>query len=108
LRSFHALPSSVLALALFVLVGPVFGATIYGNVRLSKQTSGTPLGVQLKCGKLISAGQTDGRGNYSLSIAEQGRCTLTVEDKSAEVVLGKDPAQYNFDVPVDGKSLNQR
>jgi hypothetical protein len=71
-----------------------------------------PLGiaeVKLTCGSTNSTGKSDANGNYSLSIAALGLCTLTVGDaKSASVLLGKDPARYNFEVPEAGVSLLQR
>jgi len=65
--------------------------------------------VTLTCGSAQSTGKSDANGNYSLSIATSGLCTLTVGDgKSASVLLGKDPARYDFEVPESGTSLLQR
>lgn len=96
--------SAGLALALPASAGAISGT-------LSKPGN-KPLGVaevKLTCGSTQSTGKSDASGNYSLSIAAMGLCTLTVGDaKSASVLLGKDPARYNFEVPESGAALLQR
>lgn len=98
------LPAAGLAVAL-----PVFAGAISGTLT---KPGNKPLGVaevKLTCGSAQSTAKSDASGNYSLSIAALGLCTLTVGDaKSASVLLGKDPARYNFEVPETGAALLQR
>jgi hypothetical protein len=72
---------------------------------------GQPLaGVQvvLNCGGLQSAGQSGPQGQYSLTIAASGRCTLTVNGASAEVPVTDQPTRVDFEVPAGGSSLIRR
>lgn len=85
---------------------PALAATIYGSLT----RDGQPLrnvGVKLTCGGSQSAGRTDEQGNYSLSIAASGSCSLSVDGKAANVILGKEAARYDFVVPAAGTSLQQ-
>lgn len=95
--------ASALALALPAAAGAISGKLW--------QPGNKPLGavaVKLTCGGSQSAGVADAHGNYSLSIAASGLCTLTVGDgKTASVLLGRDPARYDFEVPASGTSLLQ-
>ena len=90
---------------------PVSAGAISGTL---KKPGNRPLGVaevRLTCGTVQTTGQSDGSGIYSLSIAASGLCTLTVDDgkaKSATVLLGKNPARYDFEVPETGSALLQR
>jgi len=86
---------------------PALAATIYGSLT----RDGQPLGgadIALNCGGSQGSGRSDGQGNYSISIGAAGSCTITVEGKSAMVVLGKEAKRYDFEVPAGGDSLIQR
>jgi len=99
----NAVLASGLALAL-----PAVAGTISGILRNSSGPLNSAA-VKLTCGDRQSVGQTDANGNYSLSIASSGVCTLTVNDTStAKVLLGKDPARYSFELPRSGNAMLQR
>lgn len=89
--------------------GPASAGAISGTLT---RPGNKPLGgadVKLVCGNAESAGKSDAQGNYSLAIAASGLCTLSVgPGKSASVLLGNNPARYNFEVPDSGASLQQR
>lgn len=103
------IPRRLLLVAGLAVALPVSAGAISGTLN---KPGNKPLGaaeVKLTCGGAQSTGKSDANGNYSLSIAALGLCTLTVGDgKSASVLLGKDPARYNFEVPETGASLVQR
>lgn len=85
---------------------PALAATIYGSLTRNGQPLSN-VAVTLTCGGSSSAGRTDQQGNYSLSITASGSCSLSVEGKTAEVILGKEAARYDFVVPAEGTSLQQ-
>ena len=92
--------------AALAVAGPVSAAAIYGNLKRGDK----PLEIALKliCGGETAVGKSDATGNYRLSIAGAGRCALSVGDKTVVVVLGSDPARYDFDVPDGAAPLRQR
>ena len=96
-----------LFLAALAIACPACGATIYGTLKRDNRPY-PAAAVQLTCNQLQSAGQSDPRGNYSLSIAASGNCILKVDGKMATVNLGSQPARYDFEVPATGNQLLQR
>jgi hypothetical protein len=87
--------------------GPAAAAAISGRLQRGDQ----PLaGAELKliCGAVSVAGKSDARGNYNLPIDGSGRCAFSVGDKTVVVVLGRDPARYDFEVPADAAPLVRR
>ena len=93
--------------AALCLVGPASAAAIYGNLKRGNQ----PLaGVVLKlvCPGGAATGNSSPQGNYNLSVAGEGRCALSVGDKTTWVVLTNDPARYDFEVPADTAPLARR
>ena len=93
--------------AALCLAGPVSAAAIYGNLKRGNQ----PLpGVVLKlvCPGGSATGNANPQGNYNLSVAGEGRCALSVGDKTTWVVLTSDPARYDFEVPADAAPLARR
>lgn len=96
-----------LVVAALAIASPALAATIYGTLKRGNQPLGAAA-VQLTCGTLQSAGQSDPRGNYSLSIAASGSCKLSVDGKAAPVNLGNQPVRYDFEVPAAGNALVQR
>ena len=105
--SLNPVLSKVLVVAALGIASPVLAATIYGTLKRGSQPLGAAA-VKLTCGTLQSAGQSDPRGNYSLSIATSGSCTLNVDGKAAPVQLGNQPVRYDFEVPAAGNALVQR
>ena len=84
--------------ALLCVALPAHAASVFGSLK----RGGKPLAgasIKLLCGGAISAGQSDERGNYSLSIAKGGSCTLTVDAKSTSLQLGDEPKRQDFEVP---------
>jgi hypothetical protein len=96
----------LLLIAALAVAGPAWAGAIYGNLKHGDK----PLEIALKliCGSETVVGKSDATGNYRLSIAGSGRCALSVGDKTAVVVLGSDPARYDFDVPDGAAPLRQR
>jgi len=93
--------------AVMLWSGHAAAATIYGSLKQAERPV-ADAAVQLTCGKVKSAGQTNAMGNYSLSIAASGDCTLSVDGKAGAVSLGSNPVRYDFEVPASGASLIQR
>ena len=94
----------VLLAALLSLALPASAASVFGSLK----RGGKPLygaSIKLLCGATISAGQSDERGNYSLSIAKGGSCTLTVDNKATSLQLGDEPKRQDFDVPAGDAPL---
>lgn len=86
---------------------PAYAGAVHGMLT----RSGQPLvGVQvvLNCGGMQSAGQSGPQGQYSLTIAATGRCTLTVDGVSAEVPVADQPTRADFEVPAGGSALIRR
>ncbi len=97
----------LVAAAVLILAGPASAAAIYGNLKRGNQ----PLvGVVLKlvCPGGAATGNSNAQGNYNLSVAGEGRCALSVGDKTTWVVLTGDPARYDFEVPADAAPLARR
>ena len=95
------------AAAALTVVTPASAAAIYGNLKRGNQ----PLaGVALKlvCPGAAATGNSNPQGNYNLSVAGEGRCALSVGDKTTWVVLTSDPARYDFEVPADAAPLARR
>ena len=93
--------------AALCLAAPASAAAIYGNLKRGNQ----PLaGVVLKlvCPGGASTGSSNAQGNYNLSVAGEGRCALSVGEKTTWVVLTSDPARYDFEVPADAAPLARR
>ena len=102
-------PRKLLLVAGLAVALPVSAGAISGSLKKPGKQPLAATPVSLACGNAQSTGKSDANGNYSLSIAASGLCTLTVGDgKSASVLLGKDPARYDFEVPEAGTSLLQR
>lgn len=99
--------SCLVAATAFSVVAPASAAAIYGNLKRGSQ----PLaGVALKlvCPGGSATGNSNPQGNYNLSVPGEGRCALTVGDKTTWVVLTSDPARYDFEVPADAAPLARR
>lgn len=93
--------------AALCLAAPASAAAIYGNLKRGNQ----PLaGVVLKlvCPGGAGTGSSNPQGNYNLSVAGEGRCALSVGEKTTWVVLTSDPARYDFEVPADAAPLARR
>jgi hypothetical protein len=105
--SIHPVARALLLVVALTTACPALAATIYGTLKRGNQPLASAA-VQLTCGTLTSAGQSDPRGNYSLSIAGSGPCILSVDGKTAPVNLGSQPVRYDFEVPAAGTSLLQR
>ena len=98
---------SLLLLAIGVAAGPAGAAAVFGNLQRAKQpVAGSAL--RLECPGGQATGTSDAQGNFNLSVPGKGRCVLFVGDKNAVVVLGAEPARYDFEVPADAAPLRQR
>ena len=92
-----------LAVAIAAVVSTVIfsaaaaAATIYGVIQQgNRPVRNTP--VVLACGGTeVAQARTDDRGNYRLTAAQTGRCSLRVGDASGEVILYQEPTRYNFE-----------
>jgi hypothetical protein len=106
---FNLNPRWLVLTATLVSAGPTLAGAISGTLT---KPGNRPIGVvevKLVCGGTESVGKSDAQGNYSLAIAASGLCTLVVGGgKSSSVLLGKNPARYNFEVPDAGAALVQR
>jgi hypothetical protein len=93
--------------AAWAAAGPVSAAAVFGNLsRAGQPLAGAELRLECPGGK--ATGKADASGNFNLSVPGKGRCALFVGDKTAVVVLGAEPARYDFDVPADGTPMRQR
>jgi hypothetical protein len=95
--------SKGLGLALFILAVPVEAnaATIFGKLYRDGKPMGPGIAVVLTCPQASSpaTGLTDATGSYQISINAAGRCSLTVNAASVEVVLSEQiPKQFDFDL----------
>ena len=107
MSAFGFFPRCLVAAAALSLAGPTAAAAIYGNLKRGTQ----PLaGVVLKlvCPGGAATGSSNPQGNYNLSTAGEGRCALSVGDKTTWVVLSSDPARYDFEVPPGAAPLARR
>jgi hypothetical protein len=98
---------ALLCLALVTAPAVAAAAAISGKL----QRGGQPLvaaELKLICGAETAVGKSDAQGNYNLTIGASGRCAFSVGDKSVLVVLGRDPARYDFEVPADAAPLVRR
>lgn len=102
--SSRAFKAALLLAATLGMALPAHAASIYGSLKQAGKPV-TGASIKLLCGGTISAGQSDARGNYSLSIAKGGSCTLTVDSKSTSVQLGEEPKRQDFEVPAGDAPL---
>ena len=73
-------------------------ATIYGFIQQDNRPVANGQLV-LKCGGTEAArAVTDDRGNYRMSAARTGRCSLHLGNASGEVVLYAEPTRYDFEI----------
>jgi hypothetical protein len=94
-------------LALLAWAAPASAAAIYGNLKRGNQpVAGAAL--KLVCPGGSATGKSNAQGDYNISVAGEGRCALSVGDKTTWVVLTGDPARYDFDVPADAAPLSRR
>ena len=100
-------PSCLVAAAALGLALPASAAAIFGNL---KRGNAPLAGVVLKlvCPGGSTTGNSNPQGNYNLSTAGEGRCALSVGEKTTWVVLTSDPSRYDFDVPADAAPLARR
>jgi len=92
----------LVALAAVLASGAASAGALYGSLKRGEQPL-PALPLKLICGGQSVTGESDAQGRYRLSIAGAGRCALTVA-----VVLGDDPARYDFEVPADAAPLRRR
>ena len=97
----------LVALAAVLASGAASAGALYGSLKRGEQPL-PALPLKLICGGQSVTGESDAQGRYRLSIAGAGRCALTVGDKAVAVVLGDDPARYDFEVPADAAPLRRR
>lgn len=85
---------------------PALAATLLGTVLRDGQAHKPGLPLKLSCGeKAVATGTTDAQGGYRLTVAGAGRCRLSVDGASAEVILSNQaPAQYDFNLQGSGAS----
>ena len=72
-----------------------YAATIYGTVT----QGGTPLRqtrIELVCGNASDWRLTDDHGSYRLTVPTTGRCRLTVNNASANVIVYDEPTHYDW------------
>jgi hypothetical protein len=94
-----------MALAITLLAAlPAPAATMLGTVLRDGQPPRPGLQLRLGCGnKPEATTTTDARGGYRLTVAGAGRCRLSVDGASTEVMLNNQmPVQYDFDLQGSG------
>jgi len=101
----RSLPRLAAAVALLAAL-PSLSATMLGTLLRDGQPPKPGLPLELRCGdKAVATGSTDARGGYRLTVAGAGRCRLSVDGASAEVILSNQaPAQYDFELQGRGAS----
>ncbi|MBN8508795.1 MAG: hypothetical protein J0L57_09315 [Burkholderiales bacterium] len=95
------------AIAAAATTMPAYAGAVYGTLT----RNGAPLAgaqVILTCGSLISSGQAGPKGQYRLTIAGGGRCSLTIDGRSADIALGDQPLRQDFEVPAGTAPLAPR
>jgi len=85
---------------------PALAATMLGTVLRDGQPPKSGLPLKLSCGdKAVATGMTDAQGAYRLTVGGAGRCQLSVDGTSAEVILNNQaPVQYDFNLQGSGVS----
>src|SRR5215468_5820891 len=91
---------------MLIFAAAAAAATIYGVIQQGNQpVRNAP--VVLACGGTeVAQARTDDRGNYRLTAAQTGRCSLRVGGASGEVMLYQEPTRYNFEA--EGPRLIRR
>lgn len=92
----YSLPCQVVFALCLCGAFPALAATILGSVSRNNQPAAN-LPLTLACPGGSASGQTDARGTYRLTVNASGKCQLTAEGASAEVILyNQSPTQYDF------------
>lgn len=92
----HCLPRHVILALCLSAPLTALPATILGSVSRDNQPAAN-LPLSLACPGGNASGQTDARGTYRLTVNGSGKCQLTAEGASAEVILyNQSPTQYDF------------
>jgi hypothetical protein len=101
----RSLRHATIATALLATL-PAPAATMLGTVLRDGQPPRPGLQLKLSCGdKPEATATTDAQGGYRLTAVGAGRCRLSVEGASAEVLLSnRAPVQYDFDLQGSGAS----
>jgi hypothetical protein len=100
----HATRTCLTMSLVWLAAPPAAAATMLGTLLRDGQPPGPGLQLRLSCGdKPEASARTDARGGYRLTVAGAGRCRLSVDGASAEVMLSNQaPAQYDFDLRGSG------
>ena len=98
----HSLPRHVILALCLGAPQTALPATILGSVSRNNQPAAN-LPLSLSCPGGNASGQTDARGSYRLTVNASGKCQLTAEGASAEVILyNQSPTQYDFSLQGSG------
>ncbi len=101
-RSLRDMAAAVALLAAL----PALAATMLGTVLRDGQPAKPGVPLTLRCGdKAVATGTTDAHGSFRLTVAGAGRCRLSADGASAEVILNNQaPVQYDFNLQGSGAS----
>ena len=92
--------ASCLVLSIVLAATAAHAGEIYGTVTEGGKSVGEGTSVVAKCGdKAYPAAKTDKTGTYHVTVAEKGKCTLTLTYKGQSPAL--EVASYDQGVQVD-------
>jgi hypothetical protein len=102
----------LILLAVFSFAVPSFAGKVYGNISESGKTVPKDVKVEVTCGANSVTATTDATGNYSVFVADKGKCSLKVHYQNQmpalEITSFESSVQYDLTLEKQGTQYTLR